>query len=67
MGREIESDESDEGEESDDDDYRDASFKDTSLLEGLSIHPLRLCKNRIYPMFLAILRSYTESNYRQTC
>ena len=66
MGREIESDESDEGEESDDDDYRDASFKDTSLL-GLSIHLLRLCKNRIYPMFLAILRSYTESNYRQTC
>ena len=31
------------------------------------VRPLRKCKNRVSRLFLATMRSYTESNDRQTC
>ena len=31
------------------------------------VHPLHKCKNRVSRLFLATMRSYTESNDRQTC
>ena len=32
-----------------------------------SVRPLRKCQNRVPRLFLATMRSYTESNDRQTC
>ena len=32
-----------------------------------SVHPLRLCKNRVSGLCLASVRSYTDTNDRQTC
>merc|ERR1711911_27672 len=32
-----------------------------------SVRPLRMCKNRISRLFLATMRSYTETNDQPTC
>ena len=34
---------------------------------GPSVGPLRLCKNRVSRLFLATVRSYTETNDQPTC
>ena len=34
---------------------------------GRSVGPLRLCKNRVSRLFLATVRSYTETNDQPTC
>ena len=36
-------------------------------LVRLSVRPLRLCKNRNIRLFLATVRSYTETNDQPTC
>ena len=53
--------------------FLDAAVRNASLYKrvcpsvGPSVGPLRLCKNRVSRLFLATVRSYTETDDQPTC